>query len=174
MKTTKRLKIECKPDYFFTDMTNINDFDPKLLLINEITTFNSGSTMFEINYCEKSNTPYIVFNNIECIFRKSGINKYLVICENNKNEKMLSNYTKIIDELKDQILFITEDNFFVMGKYFTRFKFKTDDKLPYNKNINVAVCVTSLSSVLEERNWYYTQINLQECFYENSDYFDEK
>ena len=85
---------------------------------------------------------------------------------------MLKNYTKVIDELKDQILFIVEDNLFVMGKDFTRFK--TDDKFPYNKKINVAVCVITLSSVFEERNWYYPQTNLQECFYENSDYFDEK
>ena len=84
-------KIEYKPDYFFTDMTNINDFDPKLLLINETTTFKSGSTMFEISYCEENNVPYIVFNNIECIFRKSGINKYLVIYETKKNEKVLKN-----------------------------------------------------------------------------------
>ena len=122
-------------------MTNINDFDPKLLLIKEITTFNSGSTIFEISCCEENNVLYLAFSNIECIFRKSGINKYLVICETEKNKKVLKNYTKIFDELKDQILFITEDDFFVMGKDFTRFKFKTDDKLPYDKKINVAVCV---------------------------------
>ena len=115
MKTTKRLNIEYKPDYFFTDMTNINNFDPKLLLIDEIKTFNSGSTMFEVSYCEESNTSDIVFNNIECIFKKSGINKYLIICENNENEKALKNYIKIIDELKDQILFKTEDDFFCNG-----------------------------------------------------------
>ena len=152
MKTTKRLNIEYKPDYFFMNMTNINDFDPKLLLINEITTFNSGSTMFEISYCEENNVPYIVFNNIERIFRKIGINIYLVICETEKKEKVPKNYTKIIDKLKDQILFIVEDNLFVMGKNFARFKFKTDDKLPYNKKINVGVCVISLNSVFEERN----------------------
>ena len=33
------------------NMTNINDFDPKLLLINEIKTCKSGSTLFEISYC---------------------------------------------------------------------------------------------------------------------------
>ena len=37
-------------------MTNINDFDPKLLLINKITVFSSGSTMFEISYCEESSS----------------------------------------------------------------------------------------------------------------------
>ena len=86
---------------------------------------------------------------------------------------MLKNYPKIVGELKDEILFIVENNLFVMGKDFTIFKFKTDDKLPYNKTTNVAVCVISLSSGFEERNWYYPQVNLLECFYESSDYFDE-
>ena len=81
MKTTKRLNIEEKCGYYFMNMINVNDFDPKLLLINEITAFNSGSTMFEISYEKESNTPYIVFNDIECIFGKSGINKYLIFCE---------------------------------------------------------------------------------------------
>ena len=76
MKTTRRLNIEGKPGYYFMNMTNVNDFDPKLLLINEISTFSSGSTMFEISYCEEMNTPDIAFNDIESIFRKSGINKY--------------------------------------------------------------------------------------------------
>ena len=39
MKTTKRLNIEDKPRYYFTDMTNINNFDPKLILINEFKIF---------------------------------------------------------------------------------------------------------------------------------------
>ena len=57
-------------------MTNINNFDPKLLLINEsaLIVFNSGSTMYEICYDKESNTPYIAFNDIECIFRKSDQN----------------------------------------------------------------------------------------------------
>ena len=53
MKTIKKLNIEDKPEHFFTNMTNINDFDSKLLLINEIKTFKSGLTMFEISYCYK-------------------------------------------------------------------------------------------------------------------------
>ena len=65
-------------------MTNINNFDPKLLLIDEIKSFNGESIMFGISYYEESNTPYIVFNNMECIFRKSYINKYLLFCETEK------------------------------------------------------------------------------------------
>ena len=38
MKTTKKLNIKGKPGYYSKNMTNINDFDPNLLLINEVTT----------------------------------------------------------------------------------------------------------------------------------------
>ena len=69
---------------------------------------------------------------------------------------MRENYTKIIDEIKDQILFITEDDIFVMGNDFTRFKFKANEKLSCNKKINVSVCVISISNVIEQ-GWYYPQ-----------------
>ena len=72
--------------------------------------------------------------------------------------------------MKDQILFIVYD-LIIMGKDFMRFKFKTNDDLPYNTKINVSVCVMPLSSALEQ-GWYYPQIELQDCFYENCDYDD--
>ena len=62
---------------------------------------------------------------------------YLVFCETEKNKKILDNYITIIDQIKKEILFLTKDDLFVMGKDFTRFKFKTDDNLSYNKKINV-------------------------------------
>ena len=83
---------------------------------------------------------------------------------------MLDKYVKIIDQIKDQILFITEDISFIMGKDFMRFKFKTNDSLPYNQKIDVAVCVISINSVFQKNNWYYPQTNLQGCFYENCNY----
>ena len=50
-----------------------------------------------------------------------------------------------------------------------RFRFKASDNLPYNQKINVKVCVISIGSVFEERNWYYPQIELQAYFYESSE-----
>ena len=87
MKATKGLNIRNKPGYFFTDMTNINNFDPDLLIINEIAVFNSGSTMFEISYNEECNTPYVVFNNRTFVFRKSGKDKYLIFWKTQENKK---------------------------------------------------------------------------------------
>ena len=165
MKATKRLNIENKPGYYFTDMANINSFDPNLLITNEIAFFNSGSTMYEISYNEEYNIPYTVFNNITCIFRKSGQNKYLIFLKTQENETMLKNYTKIFDEIKRQIVYITDDEVFIMGKDFMRIKVETNDVLPYNEQINFPVCVISISSIFEENGVYYPQIALHGCSY---------
>ena len=127
MKTTTRLNIEDKPGYFLMNMTNINDLDPKLLLINEIKIFGDESTMFKINYCEKNNTPHVVFNDIECAFKNSGVFSYLIYCETEKNKKMLDKFVKIFDKIKEKICFILNDNIFVMGKGFMKFRLKTKD-----------------------------------------------
>ena len=59
-----------------------------------------------------------------------------------------------------------EDEIFIMGKDFMRFRFRTNDKLPYNQK-SVPICVVSMSSVIKKGDWYYPQIKLQEYFHEN-------
>ena len=56
MKTVKKLNIKDKLDYFFTNMANVNDFDPNFLVINEFRIFENRSTMFKINYFQDNNT----------------------------------------------------------------------------------------------------------------------
>ena len=56
MKTMKKLNIKDKLDYFFTNMANVNDFDPNFLVINEFRIFENRSTMFKINYFQENNT----------------------------------------------------------------------------------------------------------------------
>ena len=79
---------------------------------------------------------------------------------------MLNNYIGIIDQLKEEILSWVDEDYFVMGKFFMRFKFRTDDDLVYNKKI-ISVCVISSSTVIKKGNIYYPQFRLQRCFYEN-------
>ena len=50
--------------------------------------------MFDINHCKVNDTPYVVFNNIECIFRKSGVFSYLIFYESDKNKNMLNKLMK--------------------------------------------------------------------------------
>ena len=53
-----------------------------------------------------------------------------MFCETEENKEMLKNYTKIIDEIKYQILSVTKDDLFVIGRSFMRLKFRTNDNLP--------------------------------------------
>ena len=80
---------------------------------------------------------------------------------------MLENYTERFDEIKEQIELITGDKIFRYDKHSMRIKFKTDDDLPYNKIINIPVCVIIVSSVFKELGSYYLQILLHSCFYEH-------
>ena len=78
---------------------------------------------------------------------------------------MLETYIKLFDEIKEQIELITGDKMFRYGKDFMRIKFNTDDDLPYNKMINILVCVIIVSSVFKEHGSYYPQVLLHDCFY---------
>ena len=55
-------------------MTNINDFDPSLLNIDELI-------MYDIKYIKNLNSLnslYPVFNNLDAYIEKSGENRYLI------------------------------------------------------------------------------------------------
>ena len=88
MKTIRELNIKDWSGYIFTNMTNISDFDPEILLVNNFKSSKDGSIVFNITYCEENNIPHIVFNNIECIFRKIGIFSYLIFCEKKIKTKL--------------------------------------------------------------------------------------
>ena len=83
---------------------------------------------------------------------------------------MISKYVGIIDQIKEEVLSWVndeeEDEEFILGKDFMRFKFRNDDNLVYYEKINIPVAVISLSSAIEKGCVYYPQLRLQKCFYE--------
>ena len=52
----------------------------------------------------------------------------------------------------------------------SRFKFRTDDNLLYNKKSNIPVCVISLSSVIKKENIHYPLFRLQTFFDDNENF----
>ena len=168
MKTIRKLTIKDWSGYFFTEMVNITDIDPEYFLINDFKGSKDGSVLFNIAYCEEVSVPQIVFNNIECILRKSGIFSYIIHCETIKNKKMLDNYVKIVDKIKEEIWSFVGDEFwneiFIMGKDFMRFRFKIDDELVYNQKLNIPVCVISLSSVIKKVIFIIRSLNYKIVF----------
>ena len=67
-------------------MVNINDIDFECFLINDFKSNKDVSVFSIVGYCEENSVPHIAFNNIEYIFRKSGIYSYLIFCESEKTK----------------------------------------------------------------------------------------
>ena len=87
-------------------MKNINDFDPSLLNIDEISFKSDKSIMYDIKYIQNVNslnTLNLVFNNLDAYIEKGGENRYLTFTSTEKNKIMLKNYMELWDEIKDQI-----------------------------------------------------------------------
>ena len=102
---TRQLNIKDKEDHFFSSMININDFDPGLLHVDR-TAIDHDFIVYDVKYVKSLNkidSLYIVFNDLDIIFRKSGKGKYLIISSKEKNKVMLKNYTEMFDEIADQI-----------------------------------------------------------------------
>ena len=170
MKTIKELKTLDWSGYFFKEMINILDIDPEYIMVNDFKGYKDGPVLFNLCYFDENGVPHIVFNNIECIFKKSGIYSCFIFCKSDKNKDMINNYFKIIDQIGEEITSwideLEEDDSFRLRSDIMKFKFRIDDNLVYNEKINIPVCVTSLSSVIKRKNNYYPNFRLQNCFSE--------
>ena len=148
-------------------MINILDVEPEYIMINDFKGCKDGSILLNLCYSDETNVLYIVFNNIECIFLKSGIYSYLIFCKNNENKDMINNYIKIIDQVKKEMISWTDEEDFTFNNDFLKFKFRNDDNIVYNEIINIPVLLISLSSAIKRKNNYYPNFKLKDCYYES-------
>ena len=68
-------------------MTNINDFDPSLLNIDDVLFESNKLIMCDIKYIKNLNSLnslYIVFNDLDAYIEKSGENRYLIFASTEK------------------------------------------------------------------------------------------
>ena len=49
-------------------MINILDIEHEYFMVNDFKGCKDGSILFNLSYSDENGVPYIVFNNIECIF----------------------------------------------------------------------------------------------------------
>ena len=92
MKSIRQVNIENRQDYFFNDMTNINDFDASLLNIDEVLFKSNELVMYDIKYIKNLNSLnslYLVFNNLDAYIEESGENIYLIFASKEKNVEKL-------------------------------------------------------------------------------------
>ena len=89
MKTIRQINIENRQKYFFNDMTNINDFDPSLLNIDQVLFESDELVMYDIKYIKNLNSlgsVYLVFNNLDVYIENSEENRYLIFASTEKTQ----------------------------------------------------------------------------------------
>ena len=94
MTVTRQLNINDEEGHFFSNMININDFDPSFLYVDR-TAIDHDFIVYDVNYVKSLNkidSLYIAFNDLDVIFRKRGKDKYLRISSTEKEKVMLVNY----------------------------------------------------------------------------------
>ena len=106
MKTIRQINVENRQNSFFNDITNINDFDPSLLNIDEVLLESNKLIMHDIKYIQNLNSLdslYLGFDNLDAYIEKNGENRYLSFASTEKNKIMLEYSIELWDEIKKQI-----------------------------------------------------------------------
>ena len=110
MVTTKQINIKNRTYYFYNDLININDFDPKLLKLGKKTSMNID--IYFIGYVTKKdeyeinsvNPLYLIVHIIDgFIEEEEEGDKYLNIAFTDRNREVLKKYSEVWNGIKDCI-----------------------------------------------------------------------
>ena len=178
MITYRELSTKNRPEYVFDSMTNIKRLDTNLVSVNQISFLNDDAVIYEIEYskdCNDAYPLYLVFNDVDVYFLCVDEEKYLTFASTEKDKKMLKNYKKLWDEVKEEIRTIKGGGEpFEHEKDYMRIRFESDNGLPLNKILNIPACVIIARSVFGEKNGkFYPQVHLNNCYieYDHNCYF---
>ena len=174
MKNFNSINIKSRPYYFFNNVTNIKDFGPNSLSINQITfEKNIDCVIYEIDYFkyfDGSNSLYLIFSNVDAHIEynpteNDSETKYLVFTSTEKTKEVLKNSIELGNEVKYQIKTISSSNLIEYGKYFMKTRFESNDDLPLGEILNIPECIIVVKNVFQKNNNYYPQVLLYDCLY---------
>ena len=139
MVTTKQLNIKNRTYYFWNDLINLKDFDPKLLKLDKKSPMDIS--IYYIGYVKKMpecninsvNPLYLLIGELDGFIEEKEGKKYLNISLTYDNNDVLIKYAEDRSGIKDQIKMINDGSVGEYGKDYLKIKFDSDDNLPLNK-----------------------------------------
>ena len=103
MVTTKQMKIKNRTYYFYDDLINIKNFDPKSF--NDISMYYIGYVTKEPVYKINIVYPlYLLVDEIDGFVEEKEGSKYLNISLTDGNSEVLKKYAEVWSGIKDQII----------------------------------------------------------------------
>ena len=133
MIATKQIHIKNRTYYFYNDLINIRDFDPKLLKLDkksskDITIYYIGYVTKKLEYSINSVNPlYLLVNEIYGFIEEKEGSKYLNIAFTDSNSEVLKKYAEVWRGIKNQIEKINNGKSGYYGKDCMKIKFNCDD-----------------------------------------------
>ena len=139
MVTTKQVNVKNRTYYFWNDLINIKDFDPRLLKLNK--KLSMSVSIYYIGYVTKNpeysinslNPLYLLVDEIDGFIEEKEGSKYLNIAFTDSNNEVLKKYAELWRGIGDQIKKINDGLVGKYGKDYMKIKFDSDDDLPLNK-----------------------------------------
>ena len=161
------MNIKNRTHYFYNDLINIKDFDPKLLKLDKKSY--KSLDIYYIGYITRKdeykihsvNPLYLLVHRIDGSIEEKRGNKYLNIAFTNSNNEVLKKCG-----IKDQIEKINNGKREEYEKDYMSIKFNSDDNLLLNKQLKFLSVTIIVRSVFEEDGKYYPPVFLDECLYE--------
>ena len=167
---TKQLNIKNRTYYFWNDLINLKDFDPKLLKVDkkssmDISIYYIGYvTRYPEHNIDSVNLLYLLIGKLDGFIEEKEGSKYLNISLTYNNDVLIK-YADVWSRIKDQIKKINNGSAGEYAKDYLKIKFDSDDNLPLNKILKFRVLTIIIRNIFEKDDKYYPQIFLDACFY---------
>ena len=155
-------KKYCHKYFIFDNMVNIKDIDLRVIGVNEVSI-----TKYEIEYYGNliyDSHLYLVFNDKDAYFL--SVNEDLIFASTDKNKDTLENYKELGDTIRKEISRISEEVKIFDLKDLVKIEFKSDDKAPLDKIINIHMCTIIIKSLFKIDGMFYPEIYLHSCYLE--------
>ena len=120
MVATKQINIQNRTYYFYNDLINIKDFDPKLLKLDK-KSFNDIS-MYYIGYVTKNPEYLLLVGEIDGFIEEKKRSKNFNFSITDINSEVLKKYAMVWSGNKDQIKKIKNGKLEEYGKDYIKIK----------------------------------------------------
>ena len=109
---------------------------------------------------------YLIIGKVNGYIEEKNESKYLVFDSTDENKEVLEKYTEVWDGIKNEIETINGGKKGEYDKDFIKIKFNSDNNLPLDKPLKLHLLAIIVRCVFEEDSKFYSQLYLDECFYE--------
>ena len=166
MGEIKQINIKNRTYYFYDDISDLKDFDAKLIKTDKKSYKNID--IYYIGYIVikkiddyesiySVNPLYLRINHANGYIEEKNGSKYLIFASVGENKEVLKTYADVWDGVKNKIKAINGGQENDYEKDYMKIKINSDDDLPLNKPLKFHVMTIIIRTVFKEDGKLYPQ-----------------